>query len=175
MFLLVSFAAEETKDIPVKDIILKAPTTWKQEPPANKLRTAQFQIPAVEGDKEPATLVISTFDGGGGDVADNLKRWSSDFTGDDKQVKVTQGASPQGDYVFNEASGTYLKSIGPPVAGKKEPTPGYRSLSVILMVPGKGTYYLRLTGPDKTVKAAADGFRGSFGGDAAKEKPYEAK
>jgi len=175
VFRLASFAAAETVDVKVKDITLKTPSTWKQEPPANKLRTAQFQIPAADGDKEPALLVISTFDGGGGEIGENLKRWTSEYTGDDKQFKVTQGTSPQGDYVLSEASGTYLKPIGPPIAGKKEPTPGYRSLSVILMVPEKGTYYLRLTGPEKTVKAAANDLRTSFGGDAAKEKPYEAK
>jgi gluconolactonase len=172
---LVRFTQAEAKEVKIEDITLQAPANWKQEPPANKLRLGQFQIPAAEGDKEPAGLVISFFGGDGGGVAENLKRWNGEFTGDDKQVKVTQGTSSQGRYIFNELSGTFLKPIGPPIAGRKEPTPGYRSLNVILEVKDKGNYFLKLTGPDKTVKAAADGFRASFGADASKETPYEMK
>jgi gluconolactonase len=172
---LVSLVQAETREVKVEDIILQTPTHWKQQEPSNRLRLAQFVIPAVEGDKEPAELVISFFGGDGGGVDANLKRWNEQFTGDDKKIKLTEGVSPQGNYYFSEVSGTYQKPVGPPIAGKKEPAPGYRSLNVILQVPSKGNYFLRLIGPDKTVKAAAAAFRASFGGDAAKEKPYEIK
>ena len=175
VFRLVSFAAVETKDIKVQDITLKVPGGWKQQEPANKLRLAQFAIPAVDGDKDPGEVVISHFGGDGGGVDANLKRWNDQFTGDDKQIKLSQGKSAQGEYYMSEVSGTYQKPVGPPVAGKKEPTPGYRSLNVILTIPEKGNYFIRLIGPDKTVKAAAEAFRTSFGGDAATEKPYEIK
>ena len=171
---LVSFAAE-TKDVQIQDITLKIPATWKQEEPSSRLRVGQFSVPATEGDKEPSELGIFFFGGDGGGVDANLKRWNEQFTGEDKKVKLTQGKATAGDYYFSEVSGTYQKPVGPPIMGKKEPTPGYRSLNVILQVPEKGNYFLRLIGPDKTVKAAAESFRASFGGDAAKEKAYEMK
>lgn len=177
---LVSFAqdkpAAETKEVKIEDITLNAPATWKQEPPANRLRLAQFKIPAVEGDKEPAELVVSSFPGGGGGIDANLERWVKQFQGEGRKVKITFGACPQGEYYFSEISGTYNRSIGPPIAGRTEAVPGSRSLGVILVVAkgdAKEAYFLKLTGPDKTVAAAAEGFRASFGADAAKEKPYE--
>ena len=54
-----------------------------------------------------------------------------------------------------EISGTYKKPIGPPIAGKTEDAPGSRALSVIIAVPEKGNYFLKLTGLDKTVAAQA--------------------
>lgn len=172
---VVGFVQADVREVKIEDITLKTPTHWQQQEPSNRLRLAQFVIPAAEGDKEPAELVISFFGGDGGGVDANLKRWNEQFTGEDKQSTFTEGVAPQGNYYFSEISGTYLKPVGPPIAGKKEPTPGYRSLNVILQVPGKGNYFLRLIGPDKTVKAASAAFRASFGGDAAREKPYKIK
>ncbi len=175
--ILASFKedAAEAKETKIEDITLKVPATWKQQPPANRLRLAQFSIPAVEGDKDAAELVISFFAGDGGGIDPNLKRWTDQFSGDERKIKLTQGESAQGAYWFSEVSGVYQKPIGPPIAGKKEATPGYRSLNVILQVKDRGNYFLRLIGPDKTVTAAATEFRTSFGGDAAKEKAYEMK
>ncbi|HET6426706.1 MAG TPA: SMP-30/gluconolactonase/LRE family protein [Planctomycetaceae bacterium] len=163
-------AAEEKK---IGDIKLKIPADWKEQPPANRLRLAQFAIPAAEGDKDPGELVVSFFQGDGGGVDPNLKRWNDQFTGEDKKIKLTEGECPQGKYYFSDVSGTYLKPIGPPIAGKKEPTPGYRSIGIILQVKEQGNYFLRLTGPDKTITAATEKFRQTFGGDSAKEKAYE--
>ena len=47
-------------------------------------------------------------------------------------------------------------------------------LAVILAVKGKGNYFLKLTGPMKTVTASATTLRQSFGADPKKEKPYGA-
>jgi gluconolactonase len=168
--------ADEVKPVKIEGITLNAPTSWKQEPPANKLRLAQFKIGPAEGDPEPAELVISFFRGDGGGIDPNLRRWTDQFAPDGRKEKLTQGMSPQGSYFYSDLSGTYLKSEGGPFAGgKKTPMPNFRSLSVILQVPDEGNYFLRLTGPAKTVNAAADAFRKSFDADAAKEKAYEVK
>jgi gluconolactonase len=161
-------------EVKIEDITLKVPATWKQQPPANKLRLAQFLIPPAEGDEHPTELVISSFPGGGGGVDANLKRWTDQFAADERKVKITSGKSPQGDYVLHDVTGTYLFSAGGPFAGgKKEARPKHRSLSVILTVKDKAVYFLRLTGPDKAVDAAAEAFRTSLGADAKSEKPYE--
>jgi gluconolactonase len=169
-------AADEVKEVKIEGITLKAPASWKQEPPANRLRLAQFRLDPVEGEKEPAELVISFFRGDGGGIDPNLKRWTDQFAPEGRKEKVTQGTSPQGGYYFSDITGTFLKTEGGPFAGgKKTPMPGYRSLSVILTVPDEGNYFLRMTGPEKTVTAAAEAFRKSFDADAAKEKAYEVK
>ncbi len=167
--------AEDTKSVKLEGITLKTPATWEQQPPANRLRLGQFSIPAAEGDKEPAELVVSFFRGDGGGVNPNLKRWNDQFVADGRKITLTKGTSPQGGYYLSDVSGTYLKSMGggPFAPGKQTPVAGYRSLSVILQVPDEGNYFLRLTGPAKTVAAAADAFRTSFGADATKEAAYE--
>jgi gluconolactonase len=76
--------------------------------------------------------------------------------------------------VLVDVAGTYKKPIGPPIQQKTQRAPGNRMLGLILAKEGKGNYFLKLVGPEKTVTAAADDFRSSFGGSAAAEKPYDA-
>ncbi len=168
-------ADEETQSVKIEGITLTTPKTWAQQEPSNRLRLAQFSIPAVEGDPEPAELVISFFRGDGGGINPNLSRWTEQFQAKERKLKLTKGACEQGTYYLSDLGGTYLKSEGggPFAPGKKTPMPGYRSLSVILQVPDEGNYFLRLTGPEKTVTAAAEAFRKSFGADAAKEADYK--
>lgn len=164
-------APKETK---IEDLTLKVPASWKQLPPANKLRLAQFLIPPAEGDEYPTELVISSFQGGGGGVDANLKRWTDQFSPEGRKVKITSGKSPQGNYVAHNVTGTYLYSSGGPFAGgKKELRAGHRSISVVLTIENKTNYFLRLTGTEKAVDAAAESFRASFGANAKEEKDYE--
>ena len=162
------------KEVKIEDITLKVPDSWKQLPPSNKLRLAQFLIPPADGDKHPTELVISSFPGGGGGVEANLKRWTDQFSSDGRKVAITTGTSPQGDYVVHDVKGTYLFQAGGPFAGgKKEERADHRSLSVVLTIKDKGNYFLRLTGTEKAVNAAEKAFRESFGANAKDEKPYE--
>ncbi|MEO8499164.1 MAG: hypothetical protein ABI614_29210 [Planctomycetota bacterium] len=164
-----TFAADELKEAKVGDITLKTPASWKQSEPTSKLRLAQFEIPAAEGDKEPAELAIFSFGAGGG-VKANIDRWVGQFEAEGRKSKVTTAKSDLGEYVMVDVSGTYKKPVGPPIAGKTEALPGARMLAAILAVEGKGNFFLKLTGEKGTVSAAADAFRGSFGGKEADEK-----
>lgn len=159
-----------TKEIKVDDITLKVPASWKEEKTASNFRKAQFKIEKAEGDSEPGELVVFYFPGGGGDVDANIKRWIGQFDAKERKAKTMQGESPQGKYVIADITGTYNMPVGPIVQQKTRPLPGARMLSVMLSVPDKGNYFLKLTGPEKTVTAAAKAFRTSFGGDASKEK-----
>ena len=162
------------KEMKIGEITLNVPASWKQQEPSNKLRLAQFKIPAAEGDEHPTELVISSFPGGGGGVDANLKRWVSQFSSDGRKVKITTGECPQGAYHFSDVKGTYEYTAGGPFAGgKKELRPNHQSHSVVLVTKDKEVYFLRLTGPEKAVTAAEKSFRASFGADASKEKDYE--
>lgn len=167
---------DEIKEITIKAIKLKVPANWKQEEPSNNLRLSQFKLPAAEGDKPTTELVVSSFAGDGGGVNSNFKRWIDQFSPDGRKVKMTSGECKQGKYYISDISGTYLQSSGGPfAAAKKPPTPmpGYRSISVVLTIPETGVYFLRLTGPEKTVSSSADSFRKSIDADPTKESPYE--
>src|SRR5690606_7808925 len=161
----------ETVAVKAGDLTLQIPKAWKSSPPSSNMRLAQFQIAPVEGDEDPADLVI--FPPFGGGVAQNVQRWIGQFASEGRRLKLTQGEAEQGKYVVVDVTGTYNKPVGPPILNKTVPTPGYRMLAVMFSKTGGGDYSFKLTGPEKTVGAATDQFRQSFGGDAEKEKPYE--
>jgi gluconolactonase len=178
MLLNVAAQAEDkgkakTVSIKMRDVTLTVPATWKQEAPANKLRLAQFIIPAAKGDKEKTGMVVSSFGGFGGGVDANLSRWVTQFQTTGRKVKLTEGKSKYGRYFVADISGTYNKPDGPPFARKTKPTPNSRMVAVILIVEKKAVYFLKMPGADKSVQAAAGALRASFGGDASKEKEYE--
>ena len=168
-------ATEAAKVVEAGDLKLTVPPTWKQQQPSNNLRLAQFAIPAAEGDKDGAELVISPPIGG--TRADNITRWVNQFEAGGRELVMSQGKCPQGEYVLVQLSGTYKRSIGPPIRGKTEPAPDYKMHGVMLTVmkDGKnvGSYFLKLTGPAKTVAASEEALRALIAADKSKEEKYE--
>lgn len=174
-FLVAEDKPSETVKVMAKDIELVVPKAWKQEKlegPAARFRVAQFAISPSEGDKSSAELVVTQFGGGGGGVEENLKRWNGQIAGKDRKIKVTKGKSKLGEYYVFDGSGTYNKPDGPPFAQKFIPVEGQRMVVVMLNVEDSGSYFLKLTGPEKTVGDAAIPLRISFGAKAEDEKPY---
>ena len=148
---------------------LTVPENWKQSQPESRLRLAQFAIPAAEGDDEEGELALFNF-GFGGSAKANIDRWVEQFQAEEREVKITEGATDTGKYFFVDISGTYNKPVGPPIARQSKPASGYRMLGVILGIEDKGIYFLKMTGQDKTVAAQASALRASFSADAKKEK-----
>jgi hypothetical protein len=163
----------ETVEVKLKDLTLKLPKSWSQSDVVNSMRLATYDTPAVEGDEGKGELAVSTFGGDGGGVGPNIERWVGQFEADDREVTIKQGKVGETVYHVADISGTYLKPVGPPVLRKSEPTKGQRMLGVIVQLKGKGVYFLKLTGPDKTVKAQAEALRASFGAKSEGEEDYE--
>ena len=119
------------------------------------MRQAQLKIAPAAGDSAPAELVLFVFPGGAGSAQANVDRWQ-------KQFKDPAGATPRSraprsraantDVTRVEVAGTYTDSFS-----KAGPQAGYRLLGAIVESPGAG-YFLKLTGPDKTVLAAEKDF-----------------
>jgi hypothetical protein len=168
-----ALVADEAKTVEVKagELKLTVPEKWESKPPSNNLRLAQFNVAAAEGDSAGAEVVV--FPPFGGSNAQNIQRWVGQFDSEGREMKMFQGKVEQGEYIVVELKGTYKKPIGPPIQQKTEATPGSKMLAVIFKSKAGGNYFLRLTGPEKTVDAAAPAFRSSFGGDAAKEEKFE--
>lgn len=166
-------AKVKTADVKFSELTLKVPSTWKEEPNPTNMRLATYSTPAVEGDTDRGELSISTFKGGGGPVGANLERWVKQFTGKGKTAKIKKGMAGESVYYLADITGTYNKSVGPPIMGKTKAVPGYRMLGVMLQLKDKGVYFIKLTGPDASIKAQAKLLRQSFGGDAKTETDYE--
>lgn len=154
-------------EVKIRDLKLNVPKTWKQQDPASRLRLAQFVLPSDNRATEPGELAV--FRIGGAKVKDNIKRWVSQFQPEERKVKISIGNADQGKYLFVELTGTYMKPDGSPGLRKTIDAPGYRVIAVILAIEGKGNYFIRAVGPDKTIATNAKAIRQSFGGKAAEE------
>jgi hypothetical protein len=162
--------ASATKTIKADELALKVPAAWREGKVTNNFRKAQLTVPKVEGDKEDAELIVYYFEGAGGGVDANIQRWAGTFQPKGRTIKVTSGKSPLGDYVLVDLQGTWNKPIGRMDQQKTVEMPNARVLSLILTTKD-GNYFLRLTGPEKTVSANADALRATVGADAKTEKP----
>ena len=162
----------ETVEVKLKDLVLNLPKDWTAagEKP---MRLATYEIPNVKGDKEKGELAISTFGGDGGGVAANLERWVGQFDAEGREVTIKKGMVGENAYHIADISGTYQKSVGPPILRKTTAAKDYRMLGMIVLVKGKGVYFLKLTGPDATVKAQAEAIRAAIGAKSEGEEDYE--
>jgi gluconolactonase len=160
----------KTKEVKVKDITLNVPVGWKHKLPSSRFRQAEFDIPAVDGDTEPTRLVVFWFPGGGGGVKANVPRWQKEFRSEERTLKLTRGKFPQGEYAVVDVQGTH---VGPSFRRRETPLTKAQLLAVVLAVKGKGNYFLKLTGPQKTVSANAESLRISFGGKSKDEQEFK--
>ncbi len=165
--------AEDTTTVKLRDLSLTLPKSWSASDQQSQMRLATYFIPAAAGDKDKGELAISTFAGGGGGIAPNLQRWISQFDAAGRKAVVKKGKAGANEYYIADISGTYQKSVGPPILRKTEPAPNYRMLGVIVVLPSEEVYFLKLTGPDATVKAQAETLRKSFGGKSEGEEDFE--
>jgi hypothetical protein len=148
-----------TQTIDAGGLTFQAPAAWKSSPPSSQMRRAELKVAPVEGDKEPAELVVFAFPGGAGSVEANVKRWQSQFKDADGNSppidsKVIKGKNVEVTRV--EIAGHYYPSQFP--GRPREPDrPNYRLLGAIVQAGGTG-YFLKMTGPDKTMQAVRPEF-----------------
>ena len=137
-------------------ITWKMPAAWKAEA-ARPMRAATYEVPAAKGDTEGAECGVFFFGNGqGGSVQANLDRWVSQFEGAKKpEPKKEKIAGLEATRV--ELEGTYhqpnmMQPGSPPTAHA-----GYKLVAVIVEAP-QGAVFFKLSGPKKTVDAAAAEF-----------------
>ncbi len=125
---------------------------WKQVPTSGTVRLASWVLPRVKGDNRDAQLNFYYFGSSGAGSADaNLTRW--------KGMIVKPAGMSEADHVrrFNrEVHGVQISEITvrgtfkPPFGGKSQP----QSMLWAAVIETKaGPYYLRVTGPEKTMEA----------------------
>ncbi|MFN7770561.1 MAG: hypothetical protein ACK5WR_24230 [Planctomycetaceae bacterium] len=168
--------APATKPAKAGDLEIAVPEGWKKKQPKSQMRLVEYEVPAKEGDKSTGEFVIFHFGGQGGGLEENITRWVGQTEPEGRKVKLTTGKSPKGEYTLVDVSGTYKKSIGPPIQQKTQRMDGWRVINVYLNCPG-GPYFFKIDGPAKTVEQELAGLRATFGGDpkTEKERPYDGK
>jgi hypothetical protein len=138
-----------------------APSGWTTETPSSSNRKAQYKLPRAEGDSEDAELVVSYFPGGGGTPQANVDRWIGQFTKPDGSpaggaAKVTHRDISGIPLTIVDVSGNYSNSMMP-MGQSQEPRANYRMLGAIAEMQN-GPWFIKLTGPIKTVTKWASSF-----------------
>jgi hypothetical protein len=133
----------------------RVPAGWIDEERSSTMRVAQYRLPKAADDFEDASVIVYYFGPGqGGSTAANIERWQS-------QMKQADGASSK-DKAKEErlevnglkvatidVVGTYVAETAPG-SGAFHHIPGYRLRAAVVETP-KGSYFVKLVGPEKTV------------------------
>jgi hypothetical protein len=155
-FLMGADDAKQTID--ANGLKFEAPKSWKSSTPSSAMRRAQLKVEPLEGDDYPAELVVLAIPGGGGTVEANLERWQKMFkdeNGDNPKIESKKVKGKNIEMTRAETSGHYYPAQR---GGVKDPDrPGARLLGAIIMSDNNG-YYIRMVGPDKTMKKLRDDF-----------------
>jgi hypothetical protein len=130
------------------------PAGWKASPPMSSMRVAEFTLPHAQGDTEDAQLIVYYFGGGGGSVDANINRWIAQMRQADgrpssavakKNARTVNGLTVS----LVDVSGTYVAEVSPGSA-EHHNNPNFRLRAGVVETP-KGPYFIKLTGPEKTV------------------------
>jgi hypothetical protein len=134
-----------------------APKAWQTRATSSTMRVAEFIVPRAAGDPEDAEVIIYFFGGSGGSVEANVDRWVGQMqqtdgsASKDKAMRGTQTVN--GLKVSTvDVSGTYIAEVRPG-ATERHNKPGFRLRAAVVETP-RGPYYIKMTGPAKTVAAA---------------------
>ena len=137
------------------DLKYKVPDGWVVEHPTSSMRAAQYRLPKAEGDTEDAILVLYYFgQGQGGSAAANIDRWINQMQQADghppKETAKTEALTVNGLKVtIVDVAGIYTAEMSPG-SGTFNNKAGYRLRAAVVETP-KGSYYVKLIGPEKTV------------------------
>ena len=142
----------KTEGVRIGPATFQAPTTWKRQRPRSRMRTLQYGIPLVKGDKGKAEFVVFYFGGGGGSVEDNLNRWKGQFQDVKKDPKVAKFKVDGMKATTLDISGTYKFKPAPrlPMTTLMK---DHRMFCAIVDTPDDGPYFFKLVGPKKTIDA----------------------
>jgi hypothetical protein len=141
--------ALESETPPAEEPLLewKAPARWQLVPNPSTMRLATYRVPRVPGDAADAELSITR---AGGSADANADRWIHQFDeAGQKTAKRTMRAVGLAEVAMVEAQGTYSGGMGQEGSSQ----PGWALVGAIASTPGM-PYFFKLTGPEKSVRAA---------------------
>lgn len=140
-----------------------APASWQTRPAASSMRVAEFVVPHAAGDTQDAELIVYFFGASGGGGAEaNIDRWIGQMqqpdgsASKDKARRDTQTVNGL-KVTTVDVSGTYVAEMRPGATEHHNST-GFRLRAAVVETPG-GAYYIKMTGPAKTVAAADADFK----------------
>jgi len=159
-------AAAALQPAPAGGLGFTAPPAWKTRPAASTMRVAEFVVPKAAGDAEDAELIVYFFGSGFGSVAGgveaNVDRWIGQMqqpdgsASKDKTRRETQTINGL-KVTTVDLSGTYIAEVRPG-ATERYNKPNFRLRAAVVETSG-GPYFIKMTGPAKTMAAADADFK----------------
>jgi len=151
---------------PPGSLAYTAPAIWQARPVASRMRVAEFVIPHATGDAEDAELIVYYFGTGAGTVDANIDRWIGQIQqpdGSSTKAKARRSTQSVNGLAVTtvDATGTYVAEMRPGAAEHFN-KPGFRLRAAVVETP-RGPYYIKMTGPAKTMAAADAAFAAFLG------------
>lgn len=148
-------------DLPATGLTYTAPGAWKPVATSSSMRVAQFAVPRAAGDAQDAELVIYYFGGSGGTVEANIERWVAQMQQPDGRpssaVAKRQSRTVNGLKVtLVDVPGTYVAETTPG-SPQRHNSPNFQLRAAVIETTN-GPYFIKLTGPAKTVAASEKTF-----------------
>ena len=143
-----------------------APSGWRTRPPASSMRIAEFIVPRAQGDAEDAELIVYYFGAGAGTIEANIDRWIAQIQQVDGSPTKDKARRASQDVnglhlTMVDAEGTYVAQMSPG-STERYNKPGFRLRAAVVETP-RGPYYIKMTGPAKTIGAADAAFTAFVG------------
>ena len=142
-------------------LTFSAPHAWKPVPTSSSMRVAQFGLPHAPDDDQDAELVVYYFGGSGGTVDANIQRWIGQMQQPDGRPSST--VAKQSKRTVNglsvtlvDVSGTYVAEMSP--GSQERHNKSDFRLRAAVVETANGPYFIKLTGPAKTVAAHEKNF-----------------
>jgi hypothetical protein len=141
----------------IDGLLASLPEGWKKETPSSNMRLGQASLALSPGDTGKAELAIFHFPGTGGSATANIARWQAQFTGPKGEpgadvAKTDSMKVGPLKVVTTAISGTQLAGNAAMGTGPAVDLPNSRMLASVIETPG-GNFFLKLTGPEKTISA----------------------
>jgi hypothetical protein len=165
--LVIAAAAPATQAAPASgSLAFTAPAGWQTRPAASVMRIAEFVIPRAQGDSEDGELIVYYFGTGAGTIDANIDRWIGQIQQPDgsptkdKATRTNQTVNGL-KVTMVDAVGTYVAEMRPG-GTERYNKPGFRLRAAVVETP-RGPYYVKMTGPAKTIGAADAAFTAFVG------------
>lgn len=143
-----------------------APGAWHTRPASSSMRVAEFVVPRAPGDAEDGEVVIYYFGAGAGTTDANIDRWIGQMQQPDRSS--TKEKAQRSTQTVNglqvttvDVTGTYVAEMRPGAAEHFN-KPGFRLRAAVVDTP-RGPYYIKMTGPARTIEAADAAFAAFLG------------
>ena len=138
-----------------------APDGWKTVPTSSAMRVAQYAVPRAAGDAQDGDLVVYYFGGTGGTVEANIERWVAQMQQPDGRpssvVSKRQSRTVNGMKVtLVDVPGTYVAEVTPG-SPQRHNSPNFHLRAAVIET-SNGPYFIKLTGPAKTIAASEKAF-----------------